>query len=261
MKIIILVFGLFTSLSVLACQEPVDLLLIGDSQVGATWAKSYTGNFLQQCLRGNFVIYGRGATVPGNWLGQGGMDHIETIQRDPENSHLNLGSGVKVPTCKKRLEHMLPAHQSKRIALSFGGNYIGKTINTEQVKKEITQLMKITQEHGYLEGNCFFIGPTFEMEVRDRRNIAHRDLSAVEKINSLITPILAGKCRFISGVELMRSSPYFDGKELLRRVQVPGANGCSGAAENDNVHVCGEAARDYALRLCDILNEDTRKNN
>jgi hypothetical protein len=183
------------------------------------------------------------------------MDHIETIQRDSLNSHINLGSADKVPGCKKRLEQMLPPHQAKRIAFSFGGNYIGKTINVEQVKKETTDLVKLIQQHGYKQESCFYIGPSFEMEVRDRRNIAHRDLAAVEKINAILRPILDGNCQFISGIDLMRSSPYFDGKELLRRVQVAGANGCAGAAENDNVHICGEAARDYALRLCEVLNE------
>jgi hypothetical protein len=247
-------FAVSTVAKSATCPKDVDLLLIGDSQVGATWAKSYTGNFLQQCLKGRFVIYGRGATIPGNWFGNGGMDQIETIQRDADNAHLNIGSLDQVPLCKKRMEAMLPAHSPKRIVFSFGGNYIGKTIDEKKVKQEISRLMEIIAQYDYREDQCFFVGPTFEMEVRERRNVAHRDLTGVMKIDSIVRPLLSGKCQFLSGVDLMRSSPYVDGKELLKRVQIPGASGCAGAAENDNVHVCGEAARDYAQRLCDRLN-------
>jgi hypothetical protein len=83
------------------CLSAVDLLLVGDSQSGASWSKSYFGNFFAACLKGNFVVYARGGTVPGNWLGSGGMDPIETIQRDPQDFHFNVGPKENVPLCKK----------------------------------------------------------------------------------------------------------------------------------------------------------------
>lgn len=228
--------------------------MVGDSQIGATWATSYTGNFLQQCLKGDFVMYGRGATVPGNWIDQGGMDQIETIQRDPKNKHLNLGSKEMVPLCKKRLSHMLAAHTPKKVLLSFGGNYIGKTIDEAKVKKEIIRTIDIVQSHGITYEQCFFVSPTFEMEVATQRNIPHRDLEAVKKVTEIIRPLLQDKCQLIVGTTLMQDSVLLTGKNYLRRVQVPGTNGCLGAAQNDNVHICGEAAAEMAHKLCDLVN-------
>lgn len=237
-----------------SCLPGKDLLVVGDSQMGATWATSYTGNFLHQCLKGNFVIYGRGATVPGNWIDQGGMDQIETIQRDPENKHLNLGSKEQVPLCKKRLSHMLAAHTPKKILLSFGGNYIGKTIDEAKVKKEIIRTMEIVQSHGLTKAQCFFVAPTFEMEVATQRNIPHRDLEAVKRVTEIIRPLLQEKCQLVEGTILMQDSVLLNVKKYLRRVQVPGTNGCLGAAQNDNVHICGEAASEMAHKLCDLVN-------
>jgi len=51
----------------------------------------------------------------------------------------------------------------------------------------------------------------------------------------------------------MQTSPYLLGNKLLKRVQIPSLPGCSGAASNDNIHVCGEAARDLAYRVCKQL--------
>ncbi len=245
----------FISLNVSAsCLPGKDLLVIGDSQLGATWATSYTGNFLQQCLKGDFVIYGRGATVPGNWIDQGGMDQIETIQRDSENKHLNLGSKDQVPLCKKRLSPMLAAHTPKKILLSFGGNYIGKTIDEAKVKKEIIRTMEVIQSHGLTQEQCFFVSPTFEMEVATQRNVPHRDLVALMKVTDIIRPLLKDKCQLVEGTTLMQDSALLNEKKHLRRVQVPGTNGCLGAAQNDNVHICGEAASEMAHKLCELVN-------
>jgi hypothetical protein len=235
------------------CPANIDLLIVGDSQVGATWSKSYVGNFLTQCLKGNFVIYGRGGTVPGNWLGSGGMDHIETIQRDLTQEHLNLGSKDNVPVCKKRLEPMLKAHNPKRLVLSFGGNYI--TLADSLVTKQMNQLALVLQEQGITRENCFFITPTFEMQVSERRNVPTRNLENTRHITQVIKQSIDRSCQVISGLDLMQDSPLFDGDQLLLRQPVAGRGGCMGPAVNDNVHVCGMAAQDYAERICQLLNK------
>lgn len=249
-----LLFVQLTTLSYAQCPSSVDVLVVGDSQSGATWSKSYFGNFIASCLSGNFVVYGRGGTVPANWLGTGGMDHIETIQRTSTNQHQNIGAGEKVPLCKKRIGPMLAAHTPKKVLFQFGGNMINSA--DEVVTKQIDRLMVSAVENGIQAQDCFFLMPTYEMEVGSRRNVPHRNLSNVQKINGLISGAIAGRCQLIDGVELMKNSPYFDGKELLRRVPIEGLPGCAGAAVNDNVHVCGEAARDLAERVCAIVNAD-----
>lgn len=245
------VFVHLTFLAHAQCPSPVDILVVGDSQSGATWSKTYFGNFLASCLQGNFVIYGRGATVPANWIGSGGMDHIETIQRTSSNNHLNIGAGETVPLCKKRIGPMLEAHTPKKVLFQFGGNMI--TSAEDVVIQQVDRLMVTAMEKGIKSQNCFFLMPTYEMEVESRRNVPHRNLSNVQKINRLITQTIAGRCQVIDGLEVMKDSPYFDGKELLRRVPIEGKPGCGGAAVNDNVHVCGEAARDLSERVCAII--------
>jgi len=235
------------------CPRSVHLLIVGDSQSGATWSKSYLGNFLASCLEGDFVVYARGGTVPGNWLGVGGMDHIETIQRDPLDNHLNIGSKENVPLCKKRIAPMLEAHAPKKILFQFGGNMI--SLADEEVEKQIDRLMKTVSEGHIASENCFFLTPTYEMAVATNRNIPQRNLQAVIRIHDLISRSINGRCQIINGVELMKNSPYYDGKELLKRVLVDGLSGCGGAAANDNVHVCGEAAKDMAQRVCDYLKQ------
>jgi hypothetical protein len=237
------------------CSKEVDVLTIGDSQSGATWAKSYFGNFLATCLKGNFVTYARGGTVPANWLGNGGMDQIETIQRTSLNPHQNIGSKEMVPECKKRIAPMLAAHNPKKVLYQFGSNMIGST--DQVVKKQVDLLMKATSENGIAPQNCFFMTASYEMEVTNRRNVPTRNLQTSLKINQLISEAINGRCQIINGLELMKDSPYFDQKDLLKRVIIKGLPGCGGSAVNDNVHICGEAARDMAERVCSILNSDT----
>lgn len=234
------------------CPGSVDVLVVGDSQTGATWSKSYFGNFLSSCLEGNFVVYGRGGTIPANWLDTGGMDQIETIQRDPTNLHFNIGSKDRVPQCKKRIAPMLDAHQPKKLLFQFGGNMISQT--DDEIKKQIDRLMITVIEKGIRSEDCYFLTPTYEMAVATNRNIPRRNLQAVLRINDIISQAINDRCQVINGVELMKDSVYFDGKELLKRVMIEGRPGCGGAAVNDNVHVCGEAARDMALKVCDYLN-------
>lgn len=234
------------------CHGPVDLLVVGDSQTGASWSRSYFGNFLQQCLKGDFMIYGRGGTVPSNWLNNGGMDKIETIQRDPDHGHLSIGNLDQVPDCKKRIEPMIRIHNPKKVLFQFGGNYIASS--DEVIALQTEELMKTVVRSGLSFEQCFYLTPTFEMEVSTQRNVPLRDLKNVKRITKVISEALKGRCQLIDGVEIMKSSEFFDGKELLKRIKVDGLSGCFGPAVNDNVHVCGEAARDWAERVCTILN-------
>lgn len=253
MKYFVLVVSFFILKSAWSqCPTAVDILVVGDSQTGATWSKSYFGNFLSSCLEGNFVVYGRGGTVPANWLGTGGMDQIETMQRTPTNRHLNLGANDSVPLCKRRIGPMLDEHQPKKILFQFGGNMISQT--DEEIKKQIDRLMITVTEKGIRREDCYFLTPTYEMAVATNRNVPRRNLQAVLRINDLISQAINDRCQILNGVELMKDSAYFDGKELLKRVMIEGLPGCGGAAVNDNVHVCGEAARDMAKKVCDYLN-------
>lgn len=236
------------------CTGPVDLMVVGDSQFGATWSKSYTGNFLQHCLKGQFVVYARGGTIASNWLGKGGMDQIETIQRDSQNEHLNIGSQGSVPLCKKRISPMIDAHLPKKVLFEFGGNYIAQT--DEFIANDIKLLMETVKSKGISEKNCFFLHQTYEMEVATKRNVPLKNIQNIKRILSVISKELEGRCQLINGLELMNESAFFDGKELLKRIPIEGRSGCMGAAMNDNAHICGEAARDFAERICHILNEN-----
>jgi hypothetical protein len=251
-KIFVLISLITYQLSWANCLGPIDVLVVGDSQTGATWSKSYFGNFLQSCLEGTFTIYGKGGSTPGSWLGKGGLDQIEIIQRDQDESHLNIGAGESVPLCKKRIASMLETHQPKKVLFFFGDNHIASS--DEEIIKETELLMKTVNEKGVSPENCFFLTPTFEMEIKTKRNVSRKNLLNTERITQAIRSGIQSRCQLIDGVEIMKSSSYFDGKELLKRVQVEGKIGCAGAASNDNIHICGEAAKDLALKICQTLN-------
>lgn len=241
-----------TGLSQAACDEKPELLIVGDSQTGATWSRSYIGNFLQSCLEGNFLLLSRGGSIPMNWLGTSTVDRVETVQRDREHEQLNLGLSAEVPLCKRRFAPMLEAYKPQRILFQFGGNYIAST--DDDIKKDTERLMKLVTEKGISNDNCFYLTPTFEMEVATKRNVPLKDLKNVSRITNIISKTIEGRCQLISGLELMKNSPYFDGKELLKRVLIEGKAGCGGAAVNDNAHICGEAAKDFAQRVCELIN-------
>lgn len=234
------------------CPQAIDLLVVGDSQIGATWSRSYLGNFLQTCLKGDFAIYARGGTVPGNWLDAGGMDHIETIERTALQSHLNIGANENVPLCKKRIGPMLEAHIPKKVLFEFGGNYISTSETV--IKNQINRLMETVEENKINPQDCYFLTPTYEMVVESRRNVPTRNMANVKVVRDIIEKTIASRCQIVDGMEVMKDSTYFDGKELLKRVQIEGKSGCAGAAANDNVHTCGAAAKDYAERICQIIN-------
>ncbi len=234
------------------CQGPADTLVLGDSQTGGSWSKSYFGNFLQTCLKDEFIVFGKGGSVLSDWLGKGGLENVEIIQRDPLNSHLNIGIGEQVPLCKKRLSPMVDAYQPKKIVFFFGDNYIGNTEN--EIIKDAELLVKTLDEKNISSTNCYFLTPTYEMQVQTKRNVPRKNLANTQRIRDALRKGLNGRCQFLDGLELMKSSAFFDGKELLKRVLIEGKPGCSGAAGNDNIHICGEAAKDLALKVCDILN-------
>ena len=64
-----------------ACENKVhDVVVIGDSQTGAFWAKSYFETFLRT-VEESSKVYGRGGTQPVHWISSSRMDKIPTIQR------------------------------------------------------------------------------------------------------------------------------------------------------------------------------------
>lgn len=234
------------------CPTSSDTIVVGDSQVGATWSRTYVGNYLQKCLQGDFYIYGRGGTTVASWIGNGSLDKIETIERTKEYNHKNIGKLDAVPLCKKRIENIIDAHRPRKVVFNFGGNMIGQT--DLQIKNQIVRLMKIVNDNNIAPADCFFITPTYEMEVESNRNVPARNLENVLKVTNSIKNALNKQCTLLSGIEIMKDSPYFDGKELLKREIIASDGGCAGAAKNDNVHICGKAALDYAIRLCDLIN-------
>jgi hypothetical protein len=251
-KIILLSSLLALSFPSIACESsPVNVLVVGDSQTGATWAKSYFGNFLQECLGEDFMIFGKGGSILSSWLGKGGLDNIQIIQRDSENKHLNLGQGEQVPLCKKRFAPMIDTFAPQKFMLFFGDNYIASS--DEQIILETTKTLDLLEEKGIRSENCFFLTPTFEMEVATKRNVTRKNYENTLRISNAIKKASEGRCTIIDGLEIMKNSPYYLSNKLLKRVHIPGNNDCAGAASNDNIHICGEAARDLAEKVCQKL--------
>lgn len=234
------------------CPTSSDTIVVGDSQVGATWSRTYVGNYLQRCLKGDFYIYGRGGTTVSSWIGKGSLDKIETIERSKENSHKNIGKLDAVPLCKKRIEHILSSHRPQKVVFNFGGNMIGQS--EKQITTQIINLMEIVERNNISLDDCFFITPTYEMEVATNRNVPARNLESVTKVMKIIRSNINGKCTHLDGLKIMKDSPYFDGNQLLKREIIDTDGGCAGAAKNDNVHICGKAALDFANRLCELIN-------
>jgi hypothetical protein len=248
---------LLSSMNIFAqCPEPTDLLVVGDSQTGASWSRSYFGDFVQSCLKGSFAIYGRGGSIAQNWYGKGGLDTVETVERTPAIPFHIVGVGAAVPFCKKRMEFMIDEHKAQKVLYFFGDNYISSEDSV--IIKDINQLMNITFEKGIASQNCFFLAPTYEMQVATKRNVSRKYLANTQRINAAIKKAIGDRCQVLDGLEIMKSSPYFDGKELLKRVQIEGKIGCAGAATNDNIHICGMAAKDLAQRVCDIVNHSLK---
>ncbi|PIP90736.1 MAG: hypothetical protein COW01_13085 [Bdellovibrionales bacterium CG12_big_fil_rev_8_21_14_0_65_38_15] len=227
----------------------VDRVIIGDSQNGATWSKSYFGNFFQRCLsehQESFVSYARGGSVPIHWVNNGGNDRINTIIRDRSHSHQEV-KPQELLKCQKRLGSIVEAHKPKEVVIFLGDNLMGSS--EAGAKSQFKQLLAQVGS-----SKCTMITPTYEMQVTSRRSVSAKNLENTQKIIRALKFAAAGKCRVIDSLELMKRSPYFDvHKKLLKRVKIEGLGGCTGASSNDNIHVCGGAAKDFADRVCGKL--------
>jgi hypothetical protein len=231
--------------------KAVDLLILGDSQTGADWATAYFGNFLQKCLKTHptglsFASYARGGTSPDHWTTSPGLDKINTIFRDNDRNHLNLG-GSDLPVCKKRLKSLLEIHRPKKVLLFFGDNLI--TNSPDEIKLEYRKMIKVVKDYGISKADCLLLTPTYEMAVADHRNVKAKTFENTSKVIKAVTEESQNDCTVLSGLEIMKESASLSDLKL-KRVAVEGTAGCFGAAANDNIHICGEAARDFANRVC-----------
>jgi hypothetical protein len=239
------------------CTGPrADLLILGDSQTGASWAYSYFGNFVQKCLarKGvSFVSYARGGTQPLHWMNSGtghaSLDRIDTVYRSPTDPHLNLG-GTSAPMCKKRLDRLIEIHQPTRALLFFGDNLL--TASTDEIRRQFRGLIDILQARGINGENCILLTPTYEMAVASKRNVPSKNFENTLKVIRAIQSEAGTACKVLNGLELMKESPLLKG-EVLAREPVEGTSGCFGAAANDNIHYCGRAARELADKTCEAL--------
>lgn len=250
---LVIIFYSLSSFAQNTCPvSPVDYLMIGDSQTGAFWASGYFGNYIQKCMRektefGNFVIYGRGGSEPKHWVDNSGLDKIETIQRDNLHNHLSLGTTV--PACQRRITPMLEMHDPKKVMVFLGDNLLTNT--QEQIITQFKNLLSKIKERNITKENCFFVTPTYEMAVTKKRNVPAKNLVNTQAVIAGIKTAVEGNCQVIDGLDLMKDSDYYlADKNLLMRVPRPGGAGCMGASENDNIHICGEAAYDFANRVC-----------
>ena len=236
-----------------ACENKIyDVVVIGDSQTGAFWAKSYFGNFLAKCLKGDFKVYGRGGTQPIHWISSSRMDKIPTIQRDRVNHHQNIGNKNKVPYCKKRIKNILETHNAKKVLFFFGDNLLLR--GKKSIANQFLKLSNIARNAGFRRENCFILTPTFEMEVRSKRNSKHKNLKNTLKVIDAARKGGSENCQVISGVDLMKDSPFLKKDKTLKRIKYQNLPSCLGRASNDNTHYCGYAAKEFAEKVCQIMN-------
>jgi hypothetical protein len=231
--------------------KPVDVLVLGDSQTGGSWATSYFGNFIQSCLKKHplspsFAIYGRGGTQPVDWLSRKSLDSVDVVYRDSVQNH-KIMQGPQTPACLKRLNPLLAGHKPKRLVLFFGDNLL--SAETPEIKRQYRLMLQEIRAAGVAPGDCLMVTPTFEMEVSTKRNVPSKNITSTRKVLAAIRSEVRDQCRILDGLELMKNSPLLRG-EVLRRIAVEGTSGCFQAAANDNIHICGEAAREFANRVC-----------
>jgi len=236
------------------CREKkVDLLVIGDSQTGTPGKKSYFGNFFQRCLKSKdirFATYGRGSTRPEHWLYSDDKDQVTTIKRDQFDEEINLGWGVMVPECKRRLDPMITAHRPKKVMAFFGDNFI--LHSKEEITKQSQDLVNLIRSRGIEYQNCYYLTATNEMDVPSNPRNPDKNYQNTLDIVIAIRAAVGDRCQVIDGLNLMKDSPLL--KDLkFKRVQSAGETDCFGNSENDNVHYCGDAARELANNVCDIL--------
>lgn len=235
-------------------KDKVNILAIGDSQTGTPGKKSYFGNFLQRCLSDNkekFVTYGRGGTRPIHWIDNSDMDIVTTIQRDPKNEEKNIGWGLMVPEYKRRIDPMLAKHSPKKMLVFFGDNLLLHP--EEYVSNQSRKIVDIIRAHGIAEKNCFFLTPTYEMEVLEKRNMPGKNFENTKTVIDYIKKAVTHKCQVIDGLELMKDSSLLLENKLFKRQQSNGDDDCFGESSNDNIHICGDVARDLADKVCQML--------
>ncbi len=235
--------------------RPVDVLVLGDSQTGGSWATSYFGNFVQLCLKSHplapsFAIYGRGGTQPVDWVNRKSLDSVDVVYRDRDH-HQKVLPGPQKPACLKRLHPLLQGHKPKKLVLFFGDNLL--SAETNEIRRQYRLFLQEIKDSGIAPADCLLVTPTFEMEVSTKRNVPSKNITNTRKvlaaIRAEVISDMSAECRILDGLELMKSSPLLK-HETLRRVAVEGTNGCFQAAANDNIHICGEAAREFANRVC-----------
>ncbi len=234
--------------------EKVDLLVLGDSQTGGYWSSSYFGDFFQKCMSKHasamsFAVYARGGTQPIHWVSSDRLDHIPTVFRDMNHARSNIGS-VEVPVCKKRLDSLFKIHQPRKVLFVFGDNLVSAT--PQQIETQYLDMVQLVIKAGILPENCYLLLPTYEMQVEKVRHVPQKNLFNTLKVNTAVKAAMSGKCQILDGLDAMKSSVLLVG-EVLKRVGVEGTTGCFGAAADDNIHYCGEAARELAEKACDWI--------
>ena len=71
-------------------------------------------------------------------------------------------------------------------------------------------------------------------------------------VDFAIRQAIGDQCQVIDGLDLMRNSLLLVDSRL-KRVQPEGQADCFGKSENDNIHYCGEAAKEMANKVCDLI--------
>ncbi len=231
----------------------VNLLVLGDSQTGGSWATSYFGDFLQSCLSRRkeltFAVYARGGTQMDQWTNSAALDSIPTVYRDPVTPRKILGK-QEVPLCLKRASSLIKIHQPEFILLQFGDNLL--SLDVSAIEVQTNRLLKVVEEAGIDRRHCYFATPTYEMAVESRRNVPAKNIQNTMKVRNAIEKATLKRCTLLDGTKLLAGSPILN-RGVLERILVPGTTGCAGAARNDNTHACGEAARAWAEAICKSL--------
>jgi hypothetical protein len=158
--------------------------------------------------------------------------------------------GAEVPVCFKRLDSLLQIHEPKKVVLFFGDNLINAS--PAEIQSQYESMLALLNQAVVASENCYLILPTYEMAVATKRNVPAKNLANTLKVNSSVKALVGNRCQVLDGLEAMKDSPLLV-KETLIRKAVEGTTGCFGAASNDNIHLCGEAAREFAQKACEWI--------
>lgn len=236
----------------MAKAQKIELLIIGDSQNGGFWSKDYFGNHLQECLSRaskSFAVYARGGTQFNHWLNDSALDHIETVYRDALTPQKLMGKEATL--IHKRITSLIEFHNPERVAVFLGDNLI--SLQDNQIRLQVQRTLEVLQQSGVNYGQCIFITPTFEMQVSVKRNVPLKDYKNTLRINTIIKDTVSDNCLIIDGLDLMKTSSFLLKNQTLMRKGSRGLIGCGGAALNDNIHYCGEAAAEFATKVCEKI--------